>query len=135
MNINLEKTKTYYEAYDSSKDCDCIYCEFFKDQVEKSFKDLSSYLRTLGVDPKKAFEISLPYLDHGENLVFPSVQYVVFTDGPGDFSKDLGGIEIFSTDSHPSTGIDEPHTVLDLGPLSFGRDEVSEEVRKSLKDP
>lgn len=54
MKIDIEKNKRYYENYSP---CNCGDCRFFIKHIENEQPELCAYLRTLGVDPLKPYEL------------------------------------------------------------------------------
>ncbi|MDO5028311.1 MAG: hypothetical protein Q4E36_03490 [Bacillota bacterium] len=134
MAIDVEKTLSYYETNDFSHDCKCSFCEFFRTYFKEDFSSLHTYLLSLGIDSRKFFELALPYLDEEKDLVYPFVQYIVFTKGAKDFKEVFAGLDLYASENHPPTDIKEDHLVLEFGPIKFSKAQVGADLYRDLEE-
>ena len=114
-NINIEKTKKYYDGYDS---CDCAYCKNFSLKIRKVYPLICEKLESMGIDPAKPFELCPIEF---ENIIEYSCQYVVFGEcckQDGEVLTTIDDINIWINNTHhPNTNILENHFVIEFGPI------------------
>lgn len=117
--MNREKTREDYRNIREEDLCDCEDCRLFYRTFASSYPEVSSYLETLGIDARKPLE-TMPLFRNEEGvMVYCGPQYVIM-GSPGDFEKtEVGGVSFKVTDSHPYTGIDEEHFVIELSEIDL----------------
>jgi hypothetical protein len=116
MNVNIEKTQKYYHSIKPESLCDCNYCKNYYEQIKADYPAVASYLDSLGVDIEKPFDISALEPENGM-LEYCACWYIVFGSCPDDYRLKIGDVEFCVTTSHPSTGIEENHFVLEFSPI------------------
>ena len=84
MNIDIVKTKEYYNSLSSDMLCDCDYCKLYYAKSRKEFSELALWLDKYGVDIEKPFEVMSLEPDDNGMLDYIGVQYIVF----GNFKND-----------------------------------------------
>ena len=113
----IERTKQYYEALDSLDLCQCDHCMNYVQEISRSYPQLAKFLSSMGVDPKKPFETMPLEVDENQIIEYLAAQYIIMGDSD-DFNENvLGDVHISLASSHPSTGIDEAHFVMEVGPI------------------
>jgi len=125
VKVNIERTTQYYESLTPDDLCTCDHCRLYYREAAAAYPELAAWLRARGAEITKPFEAMSLEPDSNGTLAYPGVQYVLFGTCPEDYQTTLGSLTIRRTDSHPSTGITEPHFVLEAGPMELkaGRSE------------
>lgn len=118
MNININENISYYKS-NGCNDCDCIYCQYFREKIKMEFNNISYYLSKLAIDITKPFEIGLPYLNKYDKLEYPLAQYICFGSCSESLIGKIYGIELRKANFFPSTKIDKKHFVIEISPLIF----------------
>ena len=118
MNIDIVKTKEYYNSLSSGLLCDCDYCKLYYAKSRKEFSELALWLDKYGVDIEKPLEVISLELDESGMLDYIGVQYIVFGTFSNDNSYYVGDFNIKIADSYPDTGISEEHFVLEVIPMN-----------------
>lgn len=91
MQINKELTNKYYENYIPFN---CGDCRYFIKHIETEKPELSEYLRTLGINPLKPFELMSVYFEKDKRIEYFDCAYVVFGKFYENFEKEISGIKI-----------------------------------------
>lgn len=117
MNVNITKTKAYYESIEDSALCDCDYCRNYRLQVRSAFPMVAFYLDSLGIDIEKPFETSPLDLDENGMLEYCCCQYIVFGNCEPGYHHKIDGVEFRVATSYPSTGIVQEHFVIEFFPI------------------
>ncbi len=118
MNININENISYYKS-NGGNDCDCIYCQYFREKIKMEFNNLSSYLSKLAIDITRPFEIGLPYLNSYGKLEYPLVQYICFGSCSESLIEKIDDLELRKAQFFPSTELDKKHFVIEISPLIF----------------
>lgn len=101
--------------------CDCVYCCNYIREIRNAYPRVAEYLLTLGVDIEKPFETIPLEPDETGYIEYISSQYIIIGN-PDDFDKTvIDTVTVDITDSHPSTGIDKPHFVIEIYPVRLKR--------------
>lgn len=119
MNVDREKTKRYYEALDPEFLCSCDYCRLYAAKIRSSYPEVCQYLEQLGIDPQKPDETSPLEPDERGILTYCACQYLVFGTCPEDYSHQIGDVHFRLAHFYPSTGLLDPHFVLEFSPISL----------------
>ena len=118
MTANVEKTQAFYDALSQANLCSCEDCRRYYTRVRAAYPGLEAWLRALGADIEKPFELSLPTgPDALGRMEYSSSMYIVFGEGKHGFVRCVDDLEIIITEHHPDTGIKEPHFVIVTGPI------------------
>lgn len=117
MNVQISKTRHYYNTLSDSSLCDCSYCRNYRTHIRTALPVLCAALQSLGIDPQKPFETSPLEPDENGILEYCACQYVVFGSCGQDFHHSVDGVEIYPATSYPSTGISGTHFVLEISPV------------------
>lgn len=115
--MNIKKTKLYYDNLSQKEICCCAYCKNYVNEIEKTYTNLSLYLKSIGVDILKPFETMPLEPDIYGNIEYVGVQYIVFGDINNFTKKEIGKVTIDISDSHPSTDIEDKHFVIEVYPI------------------
>lgn len=119
MNVDISKTKEYYHCLTEASLCDCAYCHSYRLQAKAAFPKASEYLASLGVDIEKPFE-TLPLEPNEDGMLeYCGCQYVVFGSCKPDYHHKIDNLEFSITTTHPSTGIEDEHFVLEMFPIEL----------------
>ncbi len=127
MNIDKIKIKTFYGTY---VPCRCGDCKLYYSSIEKLHPLICAYLRELGVNPLKPFEL-ISISPDNQTLEFVSCQYVLFGTIEGDYKKEIDGILIEKDDHHPSLETNDDYFVISFGPVKIS---VNSNYRHLLKE-
>ena len=114
--MDIEKTKAYYKNLKSKEICQCAYCQNYVREIKKEYRALGEYLDGIGVDIEKPFE-AMPLEEKDGYIEYAAVQYIVIGSTEGFKESKVGETTITLTDSHPTTGIEEEHFVIEIYPI------------------
>ena len=117
IDVDIKATQSYYESAADDKLCDCDYCRNYRLQVKAAYPEVAAYLAGLGIDIEKPFETSPLEPDEDGYLEYCICQYVAFGACSAEYHHRLGDVAFGLSTSHPNTGIDEQHFVLDVYPM------------------
>ena len=117
MNVDVRKTIRYYDSIRKGSLCDCNYCKSYYLQIKAEYPQVNAYLRSLGIDIEKPFEISPLEPDSNGILEYSACQYIVFGTCPETYHQKFGDVEFRLAASYPCTGIVDEHFVLELYPI------------------
>lgn len=118
MEIDIVKTREYYNSLSSGLLCDCDYCKLYYAKSRKEFSELALWLDKYGVDIEKPLEVISIEPDESGMLDYIGVQYIVFGTFSNYNSYYVGDFNIKIADSHPNTGISDEHFVLEVIPMN-----------------
>lgn len=120
MKIDIEKNKRYYENYSP---CNCGDCRFFIKHIENEQPELCAYLRTLGVDPLKPYELMSIYHEKTRQIEYFDCAYLVIGKIKNDIEKVINGIKVItcSKDKYPLENIDDDYFLVTFGPIVMKR--------------
>ena len=113
--MDIEHTKEYYARLAEEDLCQCEYCRTYVREIRTALPRLAAYLGSLGVDIEKPFEV-IPLDETAEYMEYMAVQYVVIGSAEGFEETAVEGMDVFVTDSHPMTNIEEAHFVIEIVP-------------------
>ena len=120
--MSREKTEAYYRTLTEDDLCSCDLCIVLRREIASAYPYLASLMDTLGVDIRKPFEVwPVGPLEDGR-LFYPSVQYVVIGSREGFEKKEIRGVTVDITDTHPMTDIEEEHFVIEASPIFIDAD-------------
>ena len=107
-------TINFYAALPPDFLCECAYCRNYMKHARRTFPSLAAYLDGIGVPIEKPFE-AIPMDAAPGRVQYLGVQYVVMGEEADfrDWRQD--GVHVPLADSHPDTGLDEPHYVIKAG--------------------
>lgn len=115
MNINVEKTKEYYQ---NDVPCNCLDCRNFFLQIETKYPNLCDYFRSIGVDPKKPLEL-IP-INEGNQLIYLECMYVVIGECQENEIVEMDGIKVTKLqEGYPIVDTKEEYFVVNFGPISL----------------
>lgn len=121
MRVDVDATRAYYRA-PSVEPCDCAYCDEYRAKIAQAYPRLVAELEAIGVDAANPFELSLPDYNRDGKLEYGFAQYIVMGEWAENETRMLGVHQVSSASSHPSTGIGEPHFVMQTFGLAFDSD-------------
>ena len=114
MNVDIANTKAYYNSITETSLCECAYCRNYRLQVKSAFPKVAEYLYSFGIDIEKPFETSPLEPDEKNMLEYCCCQYIVFGKCAPEYSYKIDDVEFRMATSHPHTGIEKEHFVLEL---------------------
>lgn len=117
MNVNITKTKEYYNSIGDSELCDCDYCRNYRLQVKVAFPDVTVYLDSLGIDIEKPFETSPLEPDANGMLEYCCCQYIVFGNCESEYHHKIDSVKFRVATSYPSTGVEQEYFVIEFFPI------------------
>ena len=121
MKADIEKTRAYYEALSEKDLCGCIYCRCYRAGIREACPEAADFLSSLGVDVEKPFE-TFPLEEQDGLVEFCGSQYLIFGTCPDGWTHKDGNLEFMKARSHPSTGIEEEHFILEMvSPIAVKR--------------
>lgn len=118
--MDIEKTKQYYNNLTNADICDCEYCQNYVREVKAAYPELAVFLEKMGIDIEKPLE-AIPVGPVNGKMFYSGVQYVVMGTADDFRETSVGDVRIFITDSHPMTGIEEEHFVIEISPIYLNR--------------
>lgn len=110
------RTRSYYSSLSPDDLCSCAECLNFRARVKAAYPLVSKYLGSLGADIEKPFESWSVELEDGM-ILYPDVQYVIIGKAKDFTPAEISGVSAGIAASHPMTGIDEEHFVIELSPF------------------
>ena len=119
LNIDIQKTKSYYSALPETSLCDCGYCKNYRSQIRAAYPEVASYLAHLGIDIEKPFETSPLEPDSEGTLLYCACQYIVFGTCRENYQHEIDAVTFRIANSYPSTGISDEHFILEFSPVSL----------------
>lgn len=131
MEIDVQKTRQYYQFLKKEDFCSCDYCMNFYQKAKSAFPETAKWLDSHGIDIEKPFE-TLPIEVDRNHVEYISAQYIAFGACEESFQLDFGESRISFAHSHPDTRIEEQHFVLEFfpqgiqGSLTFMEDKDDE---------
>lgn len=117
MTLDEQATRAYYDAVMPETLCGCARCRLYRTRARSAFPVLARWLEARGIDMTKPLETVGGAPDALGEAEYAAVQYIVFGECPQSFFCTVQGIPVQRVRSHPDTGLDEPHFVLQVGPL------------------
>ncbi len=120
LNVDLEKTKAYYNGVQPSDLCDCEGCRNYRARVRQAYPQMAQYLDSLGIDIEKPFHVSYADLpNEPDTLLYISCCYAAFGECGPDFSRQIDGLVLTRAGACPDSGVDEPHIELQIVELKL----------------
>ena len=119
MNVDIAKTKAYYNSIIETSMCDCAYCRNYRLQVKSAFPKVAEYLYSFGIDIEKPLETSPFEPDENGMLEYCGCQYIAFGNCNPEYHHTVDDVEFRIATSYPSTGIEQEHFVLELYPVQL----------------
>lgn len=118
MQINKELTNKYYENYIP---CDCGDCRYFIKHIETDQIEICNYLKSLGINPSKPFELMSIYHKKDKRIEYLDCAYVVIGTLKEDVEKKINGINISTCakERYPLLDIKEDYFLITFGPISI----------------
>ena len=89
--------------------------------------DLDKYLENIGADIEKPFE-TMPLEEKDGYIEYAAAQYIVMGSREGFKESKVGDVTITLADSHPTTGIEEEHFVIEIYPIVLKWTEQKEHI-------
>ena len=114
--MDIIKTENYYRSLNNDSLCSCDYCRNYYKKVKAAYPKLADHLAGMGVDIEKPFE-TMPLEPSEGTIEYIAVQYIVIGNAAVFKSENVYGVHIGIADSHPMTGIDEEHYVIEISPI------------------
>ncbi len=119
MNVDIAKTKSYYNSIAETSLCDCAYCRNYRLQVKGAFPKVAEYLYSFGIDIEKPLETSPFEPDENGMLEYCGCQYITFGKCNPEYHHTVDDVEFRIATSYPSTGIEQEHFVIELFPVKL----------------
>lgn len=117
LDLDIRKTKSYYEQISNRDLCGCAYCQNYVREIKATYPEITEYLFSLGIDIEKPFETMPLEPDETGYIAYLSSQYIVYGE-PDDFVKTvIGSVNVNVAGAHPSTQINEAHFVIEIYPV------------------
>lgn len=114
--MDIEKTEAYYKNLKAKDLCQCAYCQNYVREIKKEYRALGEYLESMGVDIEKPFE-TMPLEEKDGYIEYAAAQYIVMGSTEGFKESKVGDVTITLANSHPTTGIEEEHFVIEIYPI------------------
>lgn len=117
LDLDIRKTKSYYEQISNRDLCGCAYCQNYVHEIKATYPEITEYLFSLGIDIEKPFETMPLEPDETGYIAYLSSQYIVYGE-PDDFVKTvISSVNVNVAGAHPSTQINEAHFVIEIYPI------------------
>ena len=117
IDMNVQQTKAYYDTFNDTELCTCVYCRNYYREVRNAYPSLAEYLQRIGVNIEKPLEAMFLDPDEDGFIEYITVQYVVMGNPSGFQKAVVSGVQIDIEDSHPMTGVQEEHFVIGVWPI------------------
>lgn len=131
--MDIEGTKAFYAHIGRENLCGCAFCRNYIKEIRASYPALARYLRDLGVDIEKPFE-TMPLDPDGEGHIdYLCAQYIICGSQAGFKGETINGVSVNVSESHPSTGVGEPHFVIEASPIRLKWEMQTNSVRQSWR--
>lgn len=115
--LNVGQTKQFYAQLKSSDLCSCAYCQNYIRQIRAACPGAAEYLRRMGADIEKPFEVIPLDVDEAGYADYLCAQYILCGDA-GDFAETVvDALHIRLAEAHPSTRLTQAHFVIELYPI------------------
>jgi len=112
MNVNIERTKDYYNRY--KEVCKCDACQNYIKNISEKYPFLEDYLSSIAVDIRIPFETMWFENNDNHTILYQIVQYVVIGKWEKDLSFKLNDLTLSKSDCHPTVNIDDDFFVIDI---------------------
>ena len=119
MNVDIVKTKAYYNSIAETSLCDCAYCRNYRLQVKEVFPKVAAYFDSLGINIEKPYETSPLEPDENGMIRYCCCQYVAYGKCDPEYRHLIDDVEFRVATSYPSTGIEQEHFVIELYPVQL----------------
>lgn len=118
MNINKELTAKFYQTYSP---CDCGDCRYFMAQIERQQPALCAFLRELGIDPQKPYELQSICLPQDRKIDYLDCAYLVVGQMEEGMQTVIEGITVSACPANtlPKADITDEYFYISFGPLSM----------------
>jgi len=111
--MDKKRTERYYALLTAEDICQCAYCRNYCRQIRDAYPETAAYLDSLGVDIEKPFETFPLEPEPDGTILYADVQYVLLGSADDFVPPETEGVTFRVTDSHPMTGLEEAHFVLE----------------------
>ena len=128
--MDIEKTRAFYSQLNSQDICGCAYCQNYIRQIRTAYPAVADCLSRLGVDIEKPLETMPLEPDEAGNLEYAGPQYIVCGTPEGLAETEISSVHVAIASSHPSTGLEEPHFVIELYPIRLKWTEDEQDVKR-----
>lgn len=118
MKINSTKM---YEHYNDYIPCNCGDCRYFIKHIETEQPELCKYLKSLGVNPLKPYELMSVFFEKEKRIEYFDCAYVIFGKVNEDFEKEINDIKlsICEKERYPLLDTDEEYFLISFGSISM----------------
>lgn len=117
MNVDISRTRAYYDSVTEDSLCDCAYCRNYRLQVRNAYPEVTAWLGDLGISVEKPMETSPLEPDAEGMLEYCACQYIAFGNCGPEFRYRVGDVQFRRAASYPPTGIEQEHFVLEMYPV------------------
>lgn len=117
--MNKELTMQYYEGYNSC--CNCGDCRYFIKHIEQEQPDICEYLKKLGINPLKPYELMSIYNEKEKRIEYFDCAYLVIGSIDKEVEQEINGIKVTSCskDKYPTENISDDYFFISFGPISM----------------
>ncbi len=116
MQVNKEATIQYYEKYTP---CNCGDCKYFMKHIETKQPNICKYLKKLGVDPLKPYELMSIYHEELKQIEYLDCAYLVIGGMDKEIQQEINGIKVAtcSKDRYCLEDISDDYFFITFGPV------------------
>ena len=117
LNLDIRRTKSYYEQVSNRDLCDCAYCQNYVREIKVTYPKVAEYLCSLGIDIEKPFETMPLEPNEAGYIEYISAQYIVYGESDDFVKTVIGSVHVDVADTHPTAQINEAHFVIEIYPV------------------
>ncbi len=118
MPVNKEATIQYYEKYTP---CNCGDCKYFIEHIEKKQPDICEYLKKLGIDPLKPYELMSIHTEKEKRIEYIDCAYLIIGNIDKEVEQEINGMKVAFRlkDGYPTENISDDYYFISFGPISM----------------
>lgn len=115
--MDISETKRYYSKIKREDLCSCDWCQNYIDEIGSSYPVVSDYLKTLGVDIEKPFEVGWPLDPVDGYMEYSFSMYLIAGNSDGFKETKIGDVTIGLAESHPAATYKGEYFIIEAGPF------------------
>ena len=123
--MNAKDNKLFYDTFNDI--CSCNYCQFYIENIIWEYGELGEAFALWGIDIRKPFELSIPYVDK-EKIIYPFAQYIVLGNEDGFRNMLAKELNAKKATSYPKIDLGYEYFVIEISDIVFDKSLASFEI-------
>lgn len=123
--MNAKDNKLFYDTFNDI--CSCNYCQFYIENIVRGYGELGEAFALWGIDIRKPFELSIPYVDK-EKIIYPFAQYIVLGNEDGFRNILAKKLNVNKASSYPKIDLGYEYFVIEISDIVFDKSLASFEI-------